>query len=62
MQDSAYNFLPRNGRVKQQTAIKPAFVVLLYGVGKASYGLSSNYLEERRSKVATVRITPCLSQ
>jgi len=49
MQDCAYNFLPRNGRVKQQTAIKPAFVVLLYGVGKASYGLSSNYLEWRPS-------------
>ena len=31
--------MPRDGRIKQQTAIKPAFAVLFYGTGKVSYGL-----------------------
>ena len=29
----------KDGRIKQQTAIKPAFAVLFYGTGKVSYGL-----------------------
>ena len=32
------NFVAGDGRVKQETAIKRAFAVLLYSLGKASYG------------------------
>ena len=33
------NFVPGDGRVDPETATKPAFAVLLYGLAKASYGL-----------------------
>ena len=29
-----YNFVPGGGRVKPKTAIKPAFSILLYGLGQ----------------------------
>jgi len=33
------NFVLGDGRVDPETATKSAFAVLLYGLGKASYGL-----------------------
>ena len=36
--DCGYNFIKGDRRVKRDTAIKRAFAVILYSVGKASYG------------------------
>ena len=32
-----YNFVEGDGRQKAETAIKRAFAVILYGIGKSSY-------------------------
>jgi transposase len=36
--DCGYNFIEGDARVRRDTAIKRAFAVLLYSLGKASYG------------------------
>jgi transposase len=36
--ECGYNFVEGDGRVKEETSIKRAFAVILYSMGKASYG------------------------
>lgn len=36
--ECGYNFVEGDGRVKDETSIKRAFAVILYSMGKASYG------------------------
>ena len=46
-----YNFITGDGRVNPDTAVKRAFAVLLYSIGKASYGFIAKLFDVSPSTV-----------
>jgi transposase-like protein len=50
-QTCGYNFVEGDGRVKHETLIKRAFAVILYALGKASYGFIAKLFGVTRAAV-----------